>query len=223
MGRGQATKGRGRQQQIEIAPLDDRGPVTRQPNVYANSIALYQLKEEFYALRPTILWWSPPGEDGLISRFGGRVLDIVCSSPDTSAVYSPRHVHRFQTIVPTTKAKAATLQSTLRANAFVRTPSSVLKSPDVDLKDGELLVDGEGKLPAAHEVNAGNVLVKEAFKKSDGAKNEGDYSEIIALCEEGIKSERNAGQRGLCAETVAVGPTIVAASGSPTWATSRRP
>jgi tetratricopeptide (TPR) repeat protein len=52
-------------------------------------------------------------------------------------------------------------------------------------------------------VNAGNVLVKEAFKKSEGAKNEGDYSEIIALCEEGIKSgatrENAAYARRLCA------------------------
>jgi tetratricopeptide (TPR) repeat protein len=47
------------------------------------------------------------------------------------------------------------------------------------------------------------VLVKEAFKKSEGAKNEGDYSEIIALCEEGIKSgatrENAAYARKLCA------------------------
>ncbi len=53
----------------------------------------------------------------------------------------------------------------------------------------EVIVEGDAdKLPLAHEVNAGNVLVKEAFTKSEGAKTEGDYSEIIALCEEGIKS-----------------------------------
>jgi tetratricopeptide (TPR) repeat protein len=86
----------------------------------------------------------------------------------------------------------------------VRTPSSTIKPPvDVDLKDGEILVEEDGKLPTAQEVNPGNVLVKEAFKKSETAKNEGDYSEIIALCEEGIKSGANkenaAYARKLCA------------------------
>jgi tetratricopeptide (TPR) repeat protein len=85
----------------------------------------------------------------------------------------------------------------------LRAPKSVIKSPQPDLKDGEILVEEGMKLPAAQEVNAGNVLVKEAFKKSDVAKNEGDYSEIIALCEEGIKSgatrENAAYARKLCA------------------------
>ncbi|MEX2139968.1 MAG: tetratricopeptide repeat protein [Pirellulales bacterium] len=82
-------------------------------------------------------------------------------------------------------------------------PSRGMKTPDVELKDGEILIDGSGKLPSVQEVNAGNVLVKEAFKKSEGAKNEGDYSEIIALCEEGVKSgatrENAAYARKLCA------------------------
>jgi tetratricopeptide (TPR) repeat protein len=77
------------------------------------------------------------------------------------------------------------------------------KAPDVELKDGEILVQPGVKLPTAQEVNAGNVLVKEAFKKSETAKNEGDYSEIIALCEEGIKSgatkDNAAYARRLCA------------------------
>jgi tetratricopeptide (TPR) repeat protein len=86
----------------------------------------------------------------------------------------------------------------------LRTPSNAIKAPpDVELKDGEVLIDGSGKLPKAEEVNPGNVLVKEAFKKSESAKNEGDYSEIIALCEEGIKSGANkenaAYARKLCA------------------------
>jgi tetratricopeptide (TPR) repeat protein len=82
-------------------------------------------------------------------------------------------------------------------------PSRPTQTPDVELKEGEILIDGNNKIPTAQEVNAGNVLVKEAFKKSDAAKNEGDYSEIIALCEEGIKSgatrENAAYARKLCA------------------------
>ena len=82
-------------------------------------------------------------------------------------------------------------------------PTRSVTTPDVELKEGEILLDGSGKLPTIQEVNAGNVLVKEAFKKSEGAKNEGDYSEIIALCEEGIKSgatrENAAYARKLCA------------------------
>jgi tetratricopeptide (TPR) repeat protein len=82
-------------------------------------------------------------------------------------------------------------------------PTRGPKAPDVELKEGEILIDGNNKIPTAQEVNAGNVLVKEAFKKSEGAKNEGDYSEIIALCEEGIKSgatrENAAYARRLCA------------------------
>jgi tetratricopeptide (TPR) repeat protein len=84
----------------------------------------------------------------------------------------------------------------------LRGSRSDVKPPATDLKDGEILVEEGMKLPAAQEVNAGNVLVKEAFKKSDVAKNEGDYSEIIALCEEGIKSgatrENAAYARKLC-------------------------
>ncbi len=48
----------------------------------------------------------------------------------------------------------------------------------------------DGKpLPTAQEVNAGNVLIQEAFKKSESAKDEADLSEIIALCTEGIKNK----------------------------------
>jgi tetratricopeptide (TPR) repeat protein len=86
----------------------------------------------------------------------------------------------------------------------LRSQSGVIKSQSgPDLKEGEILIEGDTKLPRAQEVNPGNVLVKEAFTKSEGAKNEGDYSEIIALCEEGIKSganrENTAYARKLCA------------------------
>ncbi len=69
-------------------------------------------------------------------------------------------------------------------------PNATARSPIAgDPQQTEVIVEGDAdKLPLAHEVNAGNVLVKEAFTKSEGAKTEGDYSEIIALCEEGIKS-----------------------------------
>jgi tetratricopeptide (TPR) repeat protein len=70
-------------------------------------------------------------------------------------------------------------------------PNATARSSTIagDPQHTEVIVEGDAdKLPLAHEVNAGNVLVKEAFTKSETAKTEGDYSEIIALCEEGIKS-----------------------------------
>jgi tetratricopeptide (TPR) repeat protein len=121
-----------------------------------------------------------------------------------------------QRYTPRSRAPAATRETEPEENSpdvtrlppapmpSLRAPNSVIKSPhpQPDLKDGEILVEEGMKLPAAQEVNAGNVLVKEAFKKSDVAKNEGDYSEIIALCEEGIKSgatrENAAYARKLC-------------------------
>jgi len=102
---------------------------------------------------------------------------------------------------PRTRAPAATPEESTGPDVTqlptvpmpsLRTPSSVIKSPaGAELKEGEILIEGDTKLPRAQEVNPGNVLVKEAFTKSEAAKNEGDYSEIIALCEEGIKSGAN--------------------------------
>ena len=120
-----------------------------------------------------------------------------------------------QRYAPRTRTPAATRQTESEENGpdvtrlpaapmpSLRTPNSVIRGPRPDLKDGEIIVEEGMKLPAVQEVNAGNVLVKEAFKKSDQAQNEGDYSEIIALCEEGIKSgasrENATYARKLCA------------------------
>jgi tetratricopeptide (TPR) repeat protein len=117
-------------------------------------------------------------------------------TPRSRPPAATREPQREQSVDDVTQLPLAPMPS-------LRAPNSVVKTPRPDLKDGEILVEEGMKLPAAQEVNAGNVLVKEAFKKSDVAKNEGDYSEIIALCEEGIKSgatrENAAYARKLCA------------------------
>jgi tetratricopeptide (TPR) repeat protein len=116
-------------------------------------------------------------------------------SPRSRPPSATREAAREQSADDVTQLPAAPMPS-------LRVPGSVAKTPRPDLKDGEYVVEEGMKLPAAQEVNAGNVLVKEAFKKSDAAKNESDYSEIIALCEEGIKSgatrENAAYARKLC-------------------------
>ncbi len=89
-----------------------------------------------------------------------------------------RETERDESGPDVTQLPAAPMPSLRAPNSA---PNSIVKSPRPDLKDGEILVEEGMKLPAAQEVNAGNVLVKEAFKKSDVAKNEVDYSEIIAL------------------------------------------
>jgi tetratricopeptide (TPR) repeat protein len=126
---------------------------------------------------------------------------------DLSAQTRPRYAPRSGTRTAAPRSERPAEDDVMELPAApipsLNAPSRAMKTPDVELKDGEILIDGSGKLPTAQEVNAGNVLVKEAFKKSEGAKNEGDYSEIIALCEEGVKSgatrENAAYARKLCA------------------------
>jgi tetratricopeptide (TPR) repeat protein len=139
---------------------------------------------------------------------GALILSLFVFSGETAAQYR-RPGARTPATAPRPTAPRDTNEPTLApAEPAARGRNDVTQMPTVPMptlarpnatarssvvtgepQQTEVIVEGDAdKLPLAHEVNAGNVLVKEAFTKSESAKTEGDYSEIIALCEEGIKS-----------------------------------
>jgi tetratricopeptide (TPR) repeat protein len=136
-------------------------------------------------------------------------LGVTLAAESARGQSRQRYNPRPRQPAPTQKTRVAepragspdTTQMPMAPMPSVRQPSSTDGS--VELKEGEFLIDGTNKLPPVQAVNPGNVLVREAAAKSEVAKNENDYSEIIAMCEEGIKSGANKENTAYCRKLLA--------------------
>lgn len=128
------------------------------------------------------------------------MMAVLLADPATAAAQR-RGSQRFSPRTPTTAAPTPAAAEPTAARpgdvtAIPEVPMPSVRKPggaapkfdDLGTEENPIIEGGADKLPKAHEVNPGNVLVQEAFKKSESANNEGDFSEIIALCEEGIKN-----------------------------------
>ncbi|MDZ4817625.1 MAG: tetratricopeptide repeat protein, partial [Planctomycetota bacterium] len=95
-------------------------------------------------------------------------------------------------LVPQPSLRAAAAAPVNRAAAEVATEEGAVELPPGAAAPGVI-----------GETNPGNVLIKDAWTKSSTAKDEGDFSEIIAMCEEGLKhkpsKENTAYAQRLCA------------------------